>query len=52
MPAYSSSEAIENVRDYLKQVGETREYTIRNVKYDKAQSVMVTPETHKNNTQI
>lgn len=52
VPAYSSSEAIENVRDYLKQVGETREYTIRNVKYDKAQSVMVTPETHKNNTQI
>lgn len=52
VPAYSSPEAIDNVRDYLKQVGETREYIIRNVKYDKAQSVMVTPEVHKNNTQL
>ena len=49
VPAYSSSEAIENIRTYLKRAGETREYTIRNVKYDKAQSVMVTPETHQNN---
>ena len=49
VPAYSSAEAIENIRIYLKQVGETREYTIRNVKYDKAQSVMVTPQVHKNN---
>ena len=52
VPAYSSSEAIENIRTYLKQAGETREYTIRNVKYDKAQSVMVTPETHQNNIRV
>lgn len=49
VPAYSSAKAIENVKAYLKQVGETRDYTIRNVKYDKAQSVMVTPETHQDN---
>ena len=52
VPAYSSSEAIENIRTYLKRAGETREYTIRNVKYDKAQSVMVTPETHQNNIRV
>ena len=52
VPAYYSSEAIENIRTYLKRAGETREYTIRNVKYDKAQSVMVTPETHQNNIRV
>lgn len=52
VPAYSSAKAIENVRTYLKQVGEQREYTIRNVKYDKAQSVMVTPDTHQNNIRV
>lgn len=51
IPAYSSSKAIENTHAYLKRVGETREYTIRNVKYDKAQSVMVTPEIHQSNVQ-
>lgn len=40
-PAYSSSKAIINVHEYLKEVGETRDYIIRNVKYDKAQSVIV-----------
>lgn len=51
VPAHSSSEAINNTHAYLKRVGESREYTIRNVKYDKAQSVMVTPETHQFNIQ-
>lgn len=49
IPALSSSEAIKNIHSHLKQVGETRDYTIRNVKYDKAQSVMVTQETHQRN---
>lgn len=52
VPAKSSSQAISNIASYLSQVGESREYVIRNVKYDKAQSVMVTPETHKHNTEI
>lgn len=49
IPAYSSSEAIKNIHEYLRNVGEQREYTIRNVKYDKAQSVMVTMEQHQTN---
>jgi hypothetical protein len=49
VPANSSSEAIENIHKYLKQVQETREYSIRNVKYDKAQSVMVSVEEHQKN---
>lgn len=51
VPAKSSSKAIDNIAAYLHQQGESREYAIRNVKYDKAQSVMVTPETHQRNTQ-
>lgn len=49
VPAYSSSEAIVNVKNYLKHVGETREFTIRNVKYDKAELVLVTSQMHQNN---
>lgn len=49
IPALSSSEVVNNIHSHLKQVGETRDYTIRNVKYDKAQSVMVTPDTHQKN---
>lgn len=51
VPAKSSSQAISNIADYLRNQGESREYVIRNVKYDKAQSVMVTPDIHKNNTE-
>lgn len=52
VPAYSSKEAIDNTNAYLKQVGETRDWTIPNVKYDKAQSVLVTVEQHQNNIRV
>lgn len=50
MPADTSKAAIENTHKYLKAEEETRDWTIRNVKYDKAQSILVTPDTHKSNT--
>lgn len=49
VPAYSSKEAIDNTNDFLKLVGETREWTIPNVKFDKAQSVLVTSDVHQHN---
>ena len=47
VPAASSYDAIDNVGDYLKKQQEHRDYAIRNIKYDKAQSVLVTPETYE-----
>lgn len=51
IPASSSKEAIDNIHATLKKLGESRDWVIRNIKYDKAQSVLVTPETHQNNLQ-
>lgn len=51
IPAVSSSDAIDNVKAYLRKCGEQRDYAIRNVKYDKAQSVMVTRETYEKDQQ-
>lgn len=52
VPAYSSKEAIDNTNAFLKKVKEQRDWTIPNVKYDKAQSVLVTKETHQNNIRV
>ena len=50
LPAQSPKQAIVDATKYIEEVYSTADsYTIRNVKYDKAQSVMVTPEVHKSN---
>lgn len=50
LPAESPRQAIANATAYIDDVFSTADsYTIRNVKYDKAQSVMVTQEVHKAN---
>lgn len=52
MPAVSPAEAIRNTDLYLEKVGESRSYSIRHVKYDKAQSVLVTPEAHQDHLRL
>lgn len=47
-PATSANGAINFVKMFLTDV-ETRDWLIRDVKFDKAQSVFVTPQTHKSN---
>lgn len=47
-PATSAQDAIDFVKQYLKDV-ESRDWLIRDVKFDKAQSVLVTPDEHKSN---
>jgi len=50
IPAQSPRQAIADATTYIDESFPTADsYTIRNVKYDKAQSVMVTPEAHKAN---
>lgn len=50
LPAESPRQAIVNATAYIDNIFDTADsYTIRNVKYDKAQSVMVTQEVHKAN---
>ncbi len=50
LPADSPRQAIANATAYIDSTFmDADSYTIRNVKYDKAQSVMVTPEVHKAN---
>lgn len=50
VPARYSSEAIKDAKAIIGNDYTGCDYCVRNVKYDKAQSVMVTPETHKSNT--
>ena len=47
IPATTPQEAASLVNSYLKDVGETRNWIIRNVKFDKAQTVLVTKEKHQ-----
>ena len=49
LPAESPRQAIADALSYLNEHISCDSFTIRNVKYDKAQSVMVTPETHQAN---
>lgn len=50
LPAESPRQAIVNASTYMNNVFSTADgYTIRNVKYDKAQSVMVTQPVHQAN---
>lgn len=50
LPAQSPRQAIVDATEFIDDAYPSAEsYTIRNVKYDKAQSVMVTPDTHKAN---
>ena len=50
LPAKSPRQAIANTVEYINVfIPNADSYTIRNVKYDKAQSVMVTPEVHTAN---
>lgn len=46
VPANASSEVIKNTKEYLKRVGESREYVIRKVTHDNAQGVFVTECEH------
>lgn len=50
IPASSSSEAIRSAKKIISDEYPSSDYCVRNVKYDKAQSVMVTPEVHQSNT--
>lgn len=51
IPATSPKEAIKYASTYLEQnFKDAESYTIRNVKYDMAQSIMITPETYKTYT--
>lgn len=47
IPATTPQEAASLINSYLKDVGETRNWIIRNVKFDKAQTVLVTKEKHQ-----
>lgn len=47
IPATTPQEAASLISKHLKHVGETRDWVIRNVKYDKAQSVLVTKSKHE-----
>lgn len=47
-PAVSAVDAIEFVKAYLKDV-ETRSFIVRDAKFDKSSSVMVTPNQHTSN---
>lgn len=50
IPACSPNQAISNASKYLEEVYYSAEnFTIRNVKYDNAQSVLVTKEVHASN---
>lgn len=50
IPAESPNQAIEYTNQFIREAYSTCDsFTIRNVKYDKAQSVMVTPEIHQAN---
>ena len=49
-PANSNTDAAVSVQRYLKQQLETREYVIREVKFDKAETILWTPETYREQT--
>jgi len=49
LPERYSYEAIQDAKYIISQEYANCDYCVRSVKYDKAQSVMVTPETHKAN---
>lgn len=48
-PAQSPKHAIDYVNDFLKDVRETRDWSIKKVDYDKADEVLVTESYHKRN---
>lgn len=50
IPASFPSEAIRDTKKIIGDEYQNCDYCVRSVKYDKAQSVMVTPETHQSNT--
>lgn len=50
VPASYSSEAIKDAKNIISDEYTGCDFCVRNVKYDRAQSVMVTPETHQSNT--
>ena len=47
LPAKSSSDAITATKSYLVKIGEQKQYIIRDVKFDQAESVLVTKETYE-----
>lgn len=50
IPASSNTEAAALATAYLKKVGETRDFVVRDSKFDKAEAVLWSPEVHESKT--
>lgn len=50
IPASSNIEAAQFLRKHLKNAGETREYVIRDTKFDRAEAILWPVEIHENKT--
>ena len=52
VPAISNIEAAQYVREYLKKVGEMREFIVRDTKFDKAAAILWPAEVHQEKTRL
>lgn len=52
MPATSNIKAAQLVRDYLKKVGETRDFIVRDTKFDKAEAILWPSEVHQEKVRL
>lgn len=52
VPAISNAEATKFVRTYLKTVGESRDFIVRDTKFDKAEAILWPVEVHQEKTRL